>query len=553
MGYQALYRQWRPTRFADFVGQEAVITTLRNQVSSGRVAHAYLFCGSRGTGKTSAAKVMARAINCLTPDQGEPCGVCEVCLRLAEENNLDVVEIDAASNNGVDEIRDLRDKVKYPPQYGQYRVYIIDEVHMLSSGAFNALLKTLEEPPPHAVFILATTEPQKLPATILSRCQRYDFHRIPAIQMVPRLREAAEKAGAQTEPAALDRIARAAEGGMRDALSILDMCLSYSDGKLDEALVLQVLGASDRDFLFRFSRALLAGDSADALSLIDQLMRGGREAQVFARDITQHLRALMLAQHCGDALSDVLEITAEDARRYAEQAATVSGARLLTMLDLFIAAEADMKWANQPRVALEMAAVRACLPQESLTKPDGAQPAAPIAVPDAVLMRIAALERAVQQGAVIKPPEVPASVSAQPTTETPPPVASKPAPKPQAASVIPGDDDVQRIWNQAMDLLKRQQPAAFAQLRNTRFIGRDGHTYQVQFAPTLEVMMKTLDQPFWRQPIEQALRDAGDPQATLLLMLESTAPSRQQAQQSQQRQEQVFDLFGREFVEVVDE
>ena len=195
MAYQALYRKWRPARFDDFVGQESVIATLRNQVITGRIAHAYLFCGTRGTGKTSAAKVLARAVNCLAPENGEPCGKCAVCRALSEENALDIVEIDAASNNGVDEIRDLREKVKYPPQSGKYRVYIIDEVHMLSAGAFNALLKTLEEPPAHVVFILATTEPQKLPATILSRCQRFDFHRIPASQIISRLKDAADDMG----------------------------------------------------------------------------------------------------------------------------------------------------------------------------------------------------------------------------------------------------------------------------------------------------------------------------------------------------------------------
>ena len=228
MGYQALYRRYRPARFEDFVGQEAVIKTLRSQVMSGRIAHAYLFCGTRGTGKTSTAKVFARAVNCEHPDNGDPCGSCAACEALSAESSLDILEIDAASNNGVDEIRDLREKVKYPPQNGRYRVYIIDEVHMLSTGAFNALLKTLEEPPSYVVFILATTEPQKLPATILSRCQRFDFHRIPMHQIISRMKVAVEKEGIAAQDAALSRIARAAEGGMRDAWSIMDMCLGYA-------------------------------------------------------------------------------------------------------------------------------------------------------------------------------------------------------------------------------------------------------------------------------------------------------------------------------------
>ena len=270
MGYQALYRRYRPARFEDFVGQEAVIKTLRSQITSGRIAHAYLFCGTRGTGKTSTAKVFARAVNCEHPENGDPCGTCDTCRALAEENSLDILEIDAASNNGVDEIRDLREKVKSPPQTGRYRVYIIDEVHMLSQGAFNALLKTLEEPPAYVVFILATTEPQKLPATILSRCQRFDFGRIPAHQIIGRLRVALEEGHIQAEDAALSRIARAAEGGMRDAWSIMDMCLSYAqeeDGGLTEALVLRVLGAADKSFLFAFADRLIDSDAAGALAL----------------------------------------------------------------------------------------------------------------------------------------------------------------------------------------------------------------------------------------------------------------------------------------------
>ena len=277
MAYQALYRQWRPKDFSSMVAQEAVISTLRNQVMSGRVAHAYLFCGSRGTGKTSTAKILARAINCEHPVGGDPCGQCESCRRLLADESMDVMEIDAASNNGVEEIRNLRETVKYPPQQGKYKVYIIDEVHMLSTSAFNALLKTLEEPPAYVVFILATTEPQKLPATILSRCQRFDFGRIPAHQIAGRLRQAAEGAKAEASENALMLIARAAEGGMRDALSILDMCLGYSN-QVTEDLVRNVLGTSDRSFLFRFADALEKEDASAVMRMIDELMRAGRKS-----------------------------------------------------------------------------------------------------------------------------------------------------------------------------------------------------------------------------------------------------------------------------------
>ena len=257
MAYRALYREWRPRDFSHMVGQKAIIETLRNQVVSKRIAHAYLFCGSRGTGKTSTAKILAKAINCEQPENGDPCGKCPNCIRADRDETLDVIEIDAASNNGVDEIRELRETVKYPPQYGVYKVYIIDEVHMLSPSAFNALLKTLEEPPEHIVFILATTEPQKLPDTILSRCQRFDFGRISTSEIAGRLKEAAFGSGAQVSDGALMLIARSAEGGMRDALSLLDMCLGYRD-QVDEQLVRTILGSSDDSFLFEFCDALTA-------------------------------------------------------------------------------------------------------------------------------------------------------------------------------------------------------------------------------------------------------------------------------------------------------
>ena len=349
MAYQALYRQWRPKDFSSMVAQEAVISTLRNQVMSGRVAHAYLFCGSRGTGKTSTAKILARAINCEHPVGGDPCGQCESCRRLLADESMDVMEIDAASNNGVEEIRNLRETVKYPPQQGKYKVYIIDEVHMLSTSAFNALLKTLEEPPAYVVFILATTEPQKLPATILSRCQRFDFGRIPAHQIAGRLRQAAEGAKAEASENALMLIARAAEGGMRDALSILDMCLGYSN-QVTEDLVRNVLGTSDRSFLFRFADALEKEDASAVMRMIDELMRAGREPMVFAKDVSQHLRALLIAKCSPDDLSALLDLTQEDAQEYAQQAEKFTTTRLMHMLELFMRVETDLRWASSPRI-----------------------------------------------------------------------------------------------------------------------------------------------------------------------------------------------------------
>ena len=549
MGYQALYRRYRPARFEDFVGQEAVIKTLRSQIISGRIAHAYLFCGTRGTGKTSTAKVFARAVNCEHPENGDPCGVCPTCKALAEENSLDILEIDAASNNGVDEIRDLREKVKYPPQTGRYRVYIIDEVHMLSQGAFNALLKTLEEPPAYVVFILATTEPQKLPATILSRCQRFDFGRIPAHQIIGRLRVALEEGHIQAEDAALSRIARAAEGGMRDAWSIMDMCLSYAqeeDGGLTEALVLRVLGAADKSFLFAFADRLIDSDAAGALALIDEMMRKGREVQVFVRDVSAHLRALMLADICDEAqLSSLLEVTHEDAAEYIAQARRTSHTRLMRMLDLFLASETDMKWAAQPRFALETAALRACAPEESLQV-------------EALVARVDELERKLREGVVTAAPAKKSAKAAPidaPAAQTEAPEIAKEAPQGPAA-------DAERIWQDAMRQAK-QKPQLFGMLKFGRLVSGDNGLFTVVYPrATGGAYVKMLSMAEKNAEVADYLTKAAGYPCTFRAAIEGTVQESDKAilaaQEEAQKQAEnslnkVFDMFGRENVRVKDE
>ena len=550
MGYQALYRRYRPARFEDFVGQEAVIQTLRSQIMSGRIAHAYLFCGTRGTGKTSTAKVFARAVNCEHPENGDPCGVCPTCKALAEENSLDILEIDAASNNGVDEIRDLREKVKYPPQTGRYRVYIIDEVHMLSQGAFNALLKTLEEPPAYVVFILATTEPQKLPATILSRCQRFDFGRIPAHQIIERLHVALEEGQIQAEDAALARIARAAEGGMRDAWSIMDMCLSYAqeeDGGLTEALVLRVLGAADKSFLFAFADKLIDSDAAGALALIDEMMRKGREVQVFVRDVSAHLRALMLADICDEGqLSTLLEVTHEDAAEYIGQAKRTSHTRLMRMLDLFLASETDMKWAAQPRFALETAALRACAPEESMQV-------------EALVARVDELERKLREGVVMQ--AVPAKKSARPTAQPEPereeaaPEIAPEAPKGPAA-------DAERIWQEAMRQAK-QKPQLFGMLKFGRLVSGENGLFTVVYPKaTGGAYVKMLSMQEKNEEVAGYLTRAAGYPCTFRAAIEGTvqesdtailAAQEEAKKQAENSLNKVFDMFGRENVRVKEE
>ena len=549
MGYQALYRRYRPARFEDFVGQEAVIKTLRSQVMSGRIAHAYLFCGTRGTGKTSTAKVFARAVNCEHPENGDPCGQCATCCALSEESSLDILEIDAASNNGVDEIRDLREKVKYPPQVGRYRVYIIDEVHMLSAGAFNALLKTLEEPPAYVVFILATTEPQKLPATILSRCQRFDFHRIPMNQIIARMRVAVEQEGIAAEDAALARIARAAEGGMRDAWSIMDMCLGYAqeDGAgLTEALVLRVLGAADRGFLFDFADRLIGADAAGALEMIDGMMRMGREVQVFVRDVSAHLRALMLADVCGEEhAADLLDVTQEDAAAYVAQARRTSHTRLMRMLDLFLASETDMKWASQPRFALETAAIRACEPEESLQL-------------EALVARVDELERKLREGVVVaQQAAAPASKNAAPAAQ-----AAAAAPVPAKETPKGPAPDAERIWQEAVKKLK-QKPQLFGMVRFGRLASAENGVFTVVYEKaTGGAYVKMLSMDDKNAQVAQALSEAAGYPCVFRAAIEGTVAESDKAvlaaqeaakRQAQENLNKVFDTFGRENVRVTEE
>ena len=360
MSYKALYRKWRPEFFRDVVGQEVIVRTLKAQIASGHIAHAYLFTGPRGTGKTSLAKIFARAINCPQPEDGDACGKCELCAALRGEA-MDIIEMDAASNNGVDEIRALRENIVFPPAVGRYKVYIIDEVHMLSQGAFNALLKTLEEPPEHAVFILATTEVHKLPATILSRCQRFNFKSISVADISEYLKKVLQASGASFEAQAVDLIARSAEGGMRDALSIADMCLSYCGNQVSYEDVVNILGTADRDFMFKCAEALINSDAKSALDACAELIDSGGDIGVFMRDIMSHLTDVLTAKLAG---REALAALPDDiAARLCEQGQRADADRLMRAVELLSQAESELKQHSRPRVILSSVMARICTPR----------------------------------------------------------------------------------------------------------------------------------------------------------------------------------------------
>lgn len=363
MSYMALYRKFRPSAFDEVKGQDHIVTTLKNQLEAGRIGHAYLFCGTRGTGKTSVAKLLAKAVNCEHPEDGNPCGVCESCREIQEGSSMNVMEIDAASNNGVDNIRDIKEQVQYSPASGKYKVFIIDEVHMLSMGAFNALLKTLEEPPEYVIFILATTEVHKIPITILSRCQRYDFHRITADVIADRLMELMSEEHVEAEEKALRYVARMADGSMRDALSLLDQCIAFYLGKkLTYENVLEVLGTVDISVYARLLDSILANDVTEVIGIVGKVVEQGRELSQFITDFIWYLRNLLLAGK-GDASMEALEVSAEQLSLMQEKAAQVEEETVIRYIRILSDLLNQIRFSTSKRVLAEVALIKMCRPQ----------------------------------------------------------------------------------------------------------------------------------------------------------------------------------------------
>jgi DNA polymerase-3 subunit gamma/tau len=420
MSYTALYRKFRPQEFEDVKGQEHIVTTLKNQIKADRIGHAYLFCGTRGTGKTTVAKIFAKAVNCEQPVDGSPCGTCPTCQGIAAGTSMNVIEIDAASNNGVDNIRQIREEVAYRPTEGKYKVYIIDEVHMLSAGAFNALLKTLEEPPSYVIFILATTEAHKIPITILSRCQRYDFHRISIETIADRLAELMRAEQVEVEDRALRYVAKAGDGSMRDALSLLDQCIAFHLGeKLTYEDVLDVLGAVDTEIFSRLLRQILEKNVVEAIKTVDVLVDEGRELGQLVNDFTWYMRNLLLIQSADD-MEEVLDMSADNLAALKEEAKMVTPEVLIRYIHIFSDLGSQIKYAAQKRIMLEITIIKLCKPQ---MERDYA----------ALTDRMDELEHKIESGAIVQ--TVPVGTTDQSRTST--------AERPQLPKAIP--DDIRQI------------------------------------------------------------------------------------------------------------
>ena len=521
--YQVLYRKYRPKVFADVYGQEHVTSTLKNEIKENRIAHAYLFTGSRGTGKTTCAKILAKAVNCENSVDGEPCNECEVCKGLDSGTIYDVVEIDAASNNGVDNIRDLREEANYTPSRGKYRVYIIDEVHMLSTGAFNALLKTLEEPPAHVIFILATTEVHKLPATILSRCQRFDFKRIQPETMSVRLKQVAQLEGMELDDDAAILIARIADGALRDGLSILDQCAGRSK-KIDSALVSEVAGLADHEALYKLTDCICTQNSSSAMTVISELYQNSYDMERLCVEMINHLRNFLIVKTVKDSRGLII-CTDDEYNSIILSAENFTLENVIFALDLFQDALTKIKTGANARVELEMAFVKLCEPKLDVNI-------------DSLVDRISKLERAVnrgvnvsQQPAVVegaKPvvAESKQEVKAEKAVEeikndtVPPITSSKPSIEPKALqgkketavnkpqqTVNTDDSNTQyefEHWGDFMDVIHKQNIALFGVLAGSRGYIRGEYFLIDSPNPTIIQFLKT---PTYSKAIKQALYD----------------------------------------------
>ena len=427
MSYTALYRKFRPDNFEDVKGQDHIVTTLKNQIKANRIGHAYLFTGTRGTGKTTIAKIFARTVNCENPVDGNPCGECRTCKAIASGSSMNVIEIDAASNNGVDNIREIVDEVSYSPAEGKYKVYIIDEVHMLSIGAFNALLKTLEEPPSYVIFILATTEVHKIPITILSRCQRYDFKRIGIETITERLRELMTQEQVDVEEKALRYIAKAADGSLRDALSLLDQCIAFHLGQqLTYDKVLEVLGAVDTGVFSNLLRNVLERNVLGCVELLEEIVMQGRELTQFVTDFTWYLRNLMLVKS-SDNIEDVIDVSTDNLLRLKEEAKMADMETILRFIRIFSELSGQIRYASQKRILIEMALIKLCKPSMETTQ-------------DSILERIREVEDKLETGVALMPG---AGIVQQGYAAGGENSSQAPKPRPQLPKAVP--DDIKEI------------------------------------------------------------------------------------------------------------
>ena len=510
MSYQVFARKYRPQTFDDLVGQAHVTRTLRNAVEQNRLAHAYLFVGPRGIGKTSTARILAKALNCVKGPTVSPCGVCDSCKEIAQGNSLDVLEIDGAINNGVEQVRELRDNVRYAPSKGKFKIYIIDEVHMLTSAAFNALLKTLEEPPEHVKFIFATTEPQKVLPTILSRCQRFDLHRIPANLIADHLQFIAGKEKVTLEPAAAHAIAKGADGGLRDAESMLDQLVAFCGETIAEADVLNVFGFTSEQTVARFTEQILQGNTADALELLHSEADNGKDMMKLMSDLIAYLRDLLVFKVKPDAVAD--EFNPELRQALQTQAELIETDRLLELIDQFASAEGRMKWAPNKKLHFEVAVIKAIQTLEQVTLNQVIENLS--ALRDGTAAPVAARPRMPQ-----KPVDPPKPIAVNKPAATAPAPDKKPVPSaaaetksPMAQETAPSAEDEtsldhDAVWSKAVEQIRARRPLIRGWIESAKPLGTEGRFFHVGFPPEQKTAMESLSMPRTRDFLQALLKE----------------------------------------------
>lgn len=550
MAFKALYRRFRPKTFDDVVGQEHITTILKNQIIGDNIAHAYLFSGTRGTGKTSTAKIFARAVNCIDNNTGNPCNNCEVCTSILDDNIMDVVEMDAASNNSVDDIRDLKEKVKYPPSKGRYKVYIIDEVHMLSKGAFNALLKTLEEPPSHLIFILATTEPQKLPATILSRCQRYDFKRITTKEIVATMKKICDELNIEVEEKGLQLIARNSDGAMRDALSILDQCISFSDKKVSYEYILEILGTVNNDIIFDMAGSIIEKDLEKSLKTVDELIIIGKDIHQFIKDMINHFRNLMVSKS-SDKLNDIIDGTEETIERFKMQSENIDLNNIISIIKLLSEAEVNSKWSSEPRIIFETTLMKMMSPELDTSI-------------DSLLARISNLENTIKRGHIVvkeqkeKPIEKIENTNKKRTISQEAPKKEEP---PIKETKVKEDinhnkeinenidiNDIMKIWPDMMKKIKSEKISIQALLSEGTPHDVEGNTLYVLFKDGFGFHKDAVGKDNNKKYIEQTLNNILSSNMNIKFMMEDEVGKNEDVVDS--LTQEVIDVFGEDLVEI---
>ena len=538
MGYTALYREWRPQNFYDIVGQEHITTTVKNQILNDRIAHAYLFCGTRGTGKTTTAKVFAKALNCLNLHDGEPCNECEMCQKINDGLAIDVTELDAASNNGVDKIRDIIDDVKYPPQECRFKVYIMDEVHMLSTGAVNAFLKTLEEPPKNVIFILATTDPQKLPITILSRCQRFDFKRINNNEITARLRKIVNEQNALADDKSLNLIARVSDGAMRDALSILDQAISMGNGAVEYDILINMLGLVTNDHLFNLTNAVIQRNVEKSISIIDEVVYAGKDLYLFIKDLISHYRNLLMAKVTNNP-EEVLDMSEENIALIKEQASRVRAEEVMRCIRILQEAEGNAKLSKQARLYLELSIIKMCKIEYDTSN-------------EVILSRLNKLEEGLKNGSlkVVSASSVEGVATKKDVTRE----IKKEVKKPISHNISGNEnskvtlEDIQRSWKDILERFKaRRKMIIYASMVTGKPVQCKNGILTIEYEDQFKFNKDRLEKPENRTVIQEVLAEIFREDIKVVFEVEEAASN------NKSTEDMLIESLGADMIDILDE